>query len=135
MRSDDVHSVVRNHQAMVRHHAKMAHYRMEQGLKSGKYNSRSDLQDFVSVGHKGLLKAVEKYNVRHVPKATFATLANWYIWSEMMRFQANSNGLMRVPVYRVDRERIKYEWQDDMHRWENFLVDAVPVESESKMLS
>lgn len=61
------------------------------------------LNDLISEGNIGLMKAVEKYNPNHEPYAKFSTYATWWIRQNIKRAIENQSRVVRVPVGRIEK--------------------------------
>ena len=67
-----------------------------------KYRNRGlDYEDIIQEGNIGLMKAVDKYDVRKGFK--FKTMAIWWIRQRIMRAIANDSRTIRVPVHLHDK--------------------------------
>ena len=59
------------------------------------------LLDLVEEGNLGLMRAVEKFDVRRGSK--LSTYASWWIRQHMLRALANQGKMIRIPVYMVEK--------------------------------
>ncbi|MBN2145462.1 MAG: RNA polymerase sigma factor RpoD/SigA [Candidatus Aureabacteria bacterium] len=57
--------------------------------------------DLIEEGNIGLIKASEKYNLKH--DCRFATYAAWWIKQRIMRGLSNQAKMIRIPAYMIDR--------------------------------
>ena len=82
-----------------------------------------DYEDFVQAGYVGLIKAIDRYNVKHESKATFNTFAVWYIMAEMNRFRYNNTGLVHIPQHKIGKVSQYYLMIDGLDDWQRDSLD------------
>ena len=84
----DRNQLIKNHENQV---LRIAHH-------YHRANHRYDLEDLVQEGKLGLVKAIEKYDVDHISKASFNTFAFNYIRAEIDYFVKTKGKLIHIPL-------------------------------------
>lgn len=65
------------------------------------------LQDLIAAGNLGLVKALDKYDLRRDPPPRFLTYAGWWIQKEMLDNDYATSSLVHVPTHRQKTQRKK----------------------------
>ncbi|MBR2827835.1 MAG: sigma-70 family RNA polymerase sigma factor, partial [Bacilli bacterium] len=74
-------------------------------------NRGQSLQDLIQEGNEGLMRAVEKYEVKKNIK--FSTYATWWIRQSIIRSIYNQGSMIRIPIYQVEKtNQVKYAIKD-----------------------
>jgi RNA polymerase sigma factor (sigma-70 family) len=63
------------------------------------------LPDLIAAGNMGLIKAVDKYDLRRKPATRFLTYAGWWIAKEIADEDYTTSSLVHVPIYRHKAQR------------------------------
>jgi RNA polymerase sigma factor (sigma-70 family) len=85
-------------------------------------------EDLVSEGNLGLIRAVDKYDLKH--KTRFSTYACWWITQTIQR-AVKANRLVHVPIYLIDKDKKKKStklYQNSAEK--TLLADFIPIDSE-----
>ena len=77
------------------------HLRLVIKNAKGYLNRGLDFGDLIQEGNKGLLKAIERYNIKLGYK--FSTYATWWIRQAIMRGVTDTGRAVRLPVHRADK--------------------------------
>lgn len=101
-----------------RRHMIRANLRLVVSIAKRYVNIGLPFLDLIEEGNIGLMKAVEKYDVRTGCK--LSTYASWWIKQAIMRALANQGKTIRIPVYMVEKmttlNRIQNEMQQSLGR-------------------
>lgn len=104
--------------AEARRHMIRANLRLVVSIAKRYVNMGLPFLDLIEEGNIGLMKAVEKYDVRTGCK--LSTYASWWIKQAIMRALANQGKTIRIPVYMVEKmttlNRIENEMQQALGR-------------------
>lgn len=63
------------------------------------------LPDLIAAGNLGLIKAVDKYDLKRVPATRFLTYAGWWIQKEIADEDYATSSLVHVPTHRQKAQR------------------------------
>lgn len=109
---------IRKGDAEARRHMIRANLRLVVSIAKKYVNIGLPFLDLIEEGNIGLMKAVEKYDVRTGCK--LSTYASWWIKQAIMRALANQGKTIRIPVYMVEKmttlNRIQNEMQQALGR-------------------
>ncbi len=109
---------IRKGDAEARRHMIRANLRLVVSIAKRYVNMGLPFLDLIEEGNIGLMKAVEKYDLRAGCK--LSTYASWWIKQAIMRALANQGKTIRIPVYMVEKmttvNRIESEMQRSLGR-------------------
>jgi len=109
-REEEIHLArrIKKGDMKARHHMIRANLRFVVKIAHDYANLGLPIQDLISEGNIGLMKAVERFDPRK--KVKLSTYASWWIKQTIKRALANQSKTIRLPVYIVDKlSRIRRE--------------------------
>jgi RNA polymerase primary sigma factor len=90
------------------------------------YRDHPDYEDLVQHGMRGLIRAVEKFDVSRSYK--FSTYATWWIRQRISRAIADEGSIIRIPVYlRAEIEKVRKKEREFLARGGNPNVDDLSL--------
>ena len=83
-----------------------------------------DFDDLIQAGSEGLMKAIERYDVRNEKGASFNTYAYWWVRGYISNFLNFSVSTIHVPIKRRKTHKVTMvEMDKPENEWKSFSVD------------
>ena len=97
MGNEDKEQILKNHHGLVLKHANYYFNIMKNSMGNGEYQCNLMLEDFISEGNLGLLRAIQLYDYQHDSKATFNTYAHNRVRRNCGRFLQKNSAMITRP--------------------------------------